>query len=113
MNVERTLRVKGISIMSGHNSGPVCSSSERVRQLEDLQFFLGEGPCHDAHATDATITEPDIVNMTNSRWPSYTPLDIELGACAVFAFPLHVGVETVGLRRQSRPGCHNHCSPGI
>jgi len=62
MNVERTRCVTGISIMSGHNSGPVCSSSERVRQLEDLQFFLGEGPCHDAHVTDATITEPGIVN---------------------------------------------------
>jgi len=70
----------GISIMSGHNSGPACSSSERVRQLEDLQFSLGEGPCHDAYATDATITEPDIANTTNSRWPSCNPLAIELGA---------------------------------
>ena len=33
--------------------------------------------------------------MTNSRWPSYTPLAIELGVCAVSAYPLHVGVETV------------------
>ena len=52
---------------------------------------------HDAYLTDATITEPDIANMTNSRWPNYTPLAIEDGACAVFAFPLHVGVETVGV----------------
>ena len=69
----------------------------RVRRLEDLQFSLGEGPSHDAYATDATITEPDVTNMTNSRWPSYTPLAIELGVCTVFAFPLHVGVETVSV----------------
>ena len=52
---------------------------------------------HDAYLTDATITEPDMANMTNSRWPNYTPLAIELGACAVFVFPLHVGVEIVGV----------------
>lgn len=87
----------GISIMSGRNSGPVCSSSDRVRRLEDLQFSLGEGPCHDAYATDATITEPDVANATNTRWPNYTPLAVDLGACAVFAFPLHVGEGTVGV----------------
>ena len=56
-----------ISIMSGDNSGPVCSSSEHVRRLEDLQFSSSEGPSHDAYATDATITEPDIANTTTSR----------------------------------------------
>ena len=86
-----------ISIMNGDNSGPACSSSERVRRLEDLQFSSSEGPSHDAYATDATITEPDIANMTNSRWPSYTSLAIELGVCAVWAYPLHVGVEAVGV----------------
>ena len=87
----------GISILSGHDGGPVCSSSERVRRLEDLQFSLGEGPSHVAYATDAPIAEPDIANMTNSRWPSYTSLAIELGVCAVWAYPLHVGVEAVGV----------------
>lgn len=83
--------------MSGHNSGPVCSSSERVRRLEDLQFSLGEGPCHDTYTTGTTIAEPDLSTRTNGGWPNYTPPALDLGACAVFAFPLHIGAGTVGV----------------
>ncbi len=61
----------GISIMSGRKSGPVCSSSERVRRLEDLQFSLGERGNHDAHVTQAAVAEP--------------------------ALPLHVGRGTIGV----------------
>ncbi len=87
----------GISIMSGHNSGPVCSSSERVCRLEDLQFSLGEGPCHDAYVTGAIVTEPDLAERTSNDWPNYAPPALDLGACAVFAFPLHLGISTVGV----------------
>lgn len=86
----------GVSIMSGINSGPVCSSSERVRRLEDLQFSLGEGPCHGAYVTGASVAEPDLANRTNDSWPNYAPSALDLGACAVFAFPLHIGNGTVG-----------------
>lgn len=87
----------GVSIMSGRNSGPVCSSSARVRQLEDLQFSLGEGPCHDAYTAGAVVNEPDLARGTNTRWPNYTPPALELGACAVFAFPLQAGSGVVGV----------------
>jgi len=63
----------GISIASGHDSVTTAISPTR------------------------RSPKPDIANMTNSRWPNYTPLAIELGACAVFVFPLHVGVEIVGV----------------
>ncbi len=87
----------GISIMSGTNSGPVCSSSDRVRRLEDLQFSLGEGPCHDAYINGTMIAEPDLNTRTNDNWPNYTPPALDLGACAVFAFPLHIGIGIVGV----------------
>lgn len=87
----------GISIMSGLNSGPVCSSSERVRRLEDLQFSMGEGPCHDAYTTATVVAEPDLSNGEDSHWPNYTPPALDLGARAVFAFPLHIGVGVVGV----------------
>ncbi len=87
----------GISIISGINSGPVCSSSESVRQLEDLQFSLSEGPCHDAFTTRTMIAEPDLATRTNGNWPNYAPSALDLGACAVFAFPLHAGVGIVGV----------------
>ncbi len=87
----------GVSIMSGRNSGPVCSSSARVRELEGLQFSLGEGPCHDAFTSGAIISEPDLARAPYSKWPNYAPLALDLGACAVFAFPLQIGVGTVGV----------------
>jgi hypothetical protein len=87
----------GVSIMSGRNSGPVCSSSERVRQLEDLQFSLGEGPCHDAYATGTIVEEPDLASDANTRWPNYTPSALDLGARAVFAFPLQNEAGTIGV----------------
>jgi hypothetical protein len=87
----------GVSIMSGHNSGPVCSSSGRVRQLEDLQFSLGEGPCHDAFTTGSMVTEPNLADASNVRWPNYTPPALDLGACAVFALPLQIGAGIVGV----------------
>jgi GAF domain len=87
----------GVSIMSGRNSGPVCSSSERVRQLEDLQFSLGEGPCHDAYTTGSTVAEPDLASRTSGSWPNYAPSALDLGACAVFAFPLQLGAGIVGV----------------
>lgn len=87
----------GISIMSGRNSGPVCSSSESVRRLEDLQFSMGEGPCRDAYVTRAIVSEPDLANRTNGTWPNYRPPALHFGACAVFALPLHIGNGTVGV----------------
>ncbi len=87
----------GISIMSGHNRGPVCSSSEGVRRLEDLQFSLGEGPCHGAYITGTTIAEPDLANRTHVNWPNYRPPALDLGACAVFAFLLHLGAGIIAV----------------
>ena len=87
----------GISIMSGRNSGPVCSSSESVRRLEYLQFSLGEGPCHDAYTTGTMIAEPDLATRTIGSWPNYAAPALHLGACAVFAFPLHLGAGIIGV----------------
>jgi hypothetical protein len=87
----------GVSIMSGRHSGPVCSSTERVRRLEDLQFALGEGPCHDAFVTGDIVNEPDLVSRSSGSWPSYAPQALGLGACAVFAFPIRVSSHTIGV----------------
>jgi hypothetical protein len=87
----------GITVMSGQNVGPVCSSNARVSQLEELQFSLGEGPCHDAFATGETVSEPDLDRRSPEIWPNYTRPALDLGACAVFAFPLRVGTTRIGV----------------
>ena len=87
----------GVTIMSGSNSGPVCSSSELVGQLEDLQFALGEGPCHDAFTTGLSVSEPDLAGCTASTWPHYTRRAFDLGARAVFAVPLRLDTNPIGV----------------
>ena len=83
--------------MSGQNSGPVCSSSELVGQLEDLQFALGEGPCNDAFATGLSVSEPDLAACSASTWPHYARRAFDLGARAVFAFPLRLDTHPIGV----------------
>jgi GAF domain/ANTAR domain len=93
------LRVSGagVTVMSGDNSGPVCASNARVGRLEDLQFALGEGPCHDAFASGQVVSEPDLGTGASTSWPLYRQPALELGACAVFAFPLTVGTTRIGV----------------
>jgi GAF domain len=87
----------GVTIMSGTNSGPVCSSDERMGRLEDLQFGLGEGPCRDAYDLGQPVTEPDLEHRLPDRWPHYTRSALEMGARGVFAFPLRIGNNRVGV----------------
>ena len=67
-------------------------------RLAEVQLTLGEGPCHDV-LTSATpvlagdLGDPEFVR----RWPAFTPAAGQLGAGAVFAFPLIVGAIRAGV----------------
>lgn len=87
----------GVTLMSGRQSGPVCSSDRRARELDELQFSLGEGPSPDAFATRRPAMAPDLENETRGRWPSFTPPALESGTHGVFAFPLQVGTGCIGV----------------
>ncbi|WP_414938265.1 GAF and ANTAR domain-containing protein [Amycolatopsis sp. cmx-11-51] len=63
--------------------------------LEDLQLTVGEGPCLDAFATGGPVLVADLAAEV-ARWPAFTPAACELGAAAVFSFPLQVGVARLG-----------------
>jgi GAF domain-containing protein len=87
----------GVTIMSGTNSGPVCSSDARMGKLEDLQFSLGEGPCRDAFDNGRAVAVPDLEHRSPDRWPNYTEPALAMGARGVFAFPLRVGTHRIGV----------------
>jgi hypothetical protein len=87
----------GITLMSGTNSGPVCSTDERVAELEELQFTIGEGPGLDAHRGGVTVAEPHLDHLSGLRWPTFAPLAIRSGTHGVFAFPLAAGRGRVGV----------------
>ncbi len=73
-----------------------CSSSRIAQSLMDLEITLGEGPATDASSANEVVEEGDLQSLSNQRWTTYVPLAIETGARAVFAFPLHLGVISLG-----------------
>ena len=89
----------GISLVGeGHGSAGIAAAAGRSsRQLEELQFTLGEGPCGDALAARPPMLEPDLAGAGCNRWPVYAPRAADLGVGAVFAFPLQVGAARVGV----------------
>jgi hypothetical protein len=87
----------GITLMSGRNSGPVCSSSRRTGVLEDLQFSLGEGPGQEAFARGEPVGEPDLAHALADRWPNFCPPALAAGTRGVFAFPLLAGTSRIGV----------------
>jgi hypothetical protein len=81
----------------------MCVSDPVSEQLAELQLTLGEGPCHDVLASAAPVLASDIDDEESSRrWPTFMAEAGQLGARAVFAFPLVIGAirtGTMGLYR--------------
>ncbi|MFC7341995.1 GAF and ANTAR domain-containing protein [Saccharopolyspora griseoalba] len=75
--------------------GLVHATDEISRGLEDVQLTVGEGPCIDAFATGGPILINDLAAET-ARWPGFAPAAVELGAAALFSFPLEIGVVRLG-----------------
>jgi ANTAR domain/GAF domain len=73
-------------------TGPVSE------QLAELQLTIGEGPCHDVLASAGPVLAGDLGDAESvRRWPAFTPAARQLGAGAVFAFPLTVGAIRAGV----------------
>jgi hypothetical protein len=76
----------------------VCATDPVGEELAELQLTLGEGPCHDVLALAAPALGSDLADDDSGRrWPAFTSEARELGAGAVFAFPLIVGAIRAGV----------------
>jgi hypothetical protein len=80
---------------AGPRRGLVYATNPTGAMLEDLQLTVGEGPCVDAFATGGPILVPDLVGEV-ARWPAFGSAAVDLGAAAVFSFPLQVGAVRFG-----------------
>jgi hypothetical protein len=88
----------GISLMADHgNPGFAAASDLASRQLEELQFTLGEGPCIDALGSGRPVLVPDLSDGYRRRWPLYASAAQDLGIRAVFAFPIQIGGSRLGV----------------
>lgn len=90
----------GLSMMTaaGHR-GTVCATDDLARQVEDLQFSLGEGPCFDAFADGRPVFIADVniaLGSAGTHWPVFTEAAASVGVGALFAFPLLIGAIPLG-----------------
>ena len=76
----------------------MCVKDPVGEQLAQLHVTLGEGPCHDVLASAAPVLAADLGNEEfGRRWPAFTPAVRQLGAQAIFVFPLIVGAIRAGV----------------
>ncbi len=103
----------GVSLMTVQGyAGTVWASNPTAHRVEELQFTLGEGPCHDAVRSGVPVLAPNLSGDSTdqqdaalqARWPAFTPEVMHLGVQAIFGLPLRIGSTSLGafdLYRQS------------
>jgi hypothetical protein len=89
----------GLTVMTRSDSGRVvCVTDDVSARVEELQLTFGEGPCVDAYASRAPVLSPDLrARGTLQRWPAFARAAKEVGAAAVYAFPLQIGAVRLGV----------------
>ena len=97
----RSARVSGAWVTASRDGGPdfvLCITNPAGEQLAELQLMLGEGPCFDVLASAAPVLAADLDGEESGRrWPGFASQARQLGAAAVFAFPLTIGVIQAGV----------------
>ncbi|WP_378741303.1 GAF and ANTAR domain-containing protein [Nocardia brasiliensis] len=67
----------------------VYATDATARQIDELQFVVGEGPCIDAYVKGRQQMCPDLAEESaGMRWPGFTAEVVALGVSAAFAFPV-------------------------
>ena len=91
---------------AGTTNGVVAASDDHSRDVDELQFATGEGPCHEAFAARRPVLTPDLRTVVDDHWPGYSSAALDAGVGAVFAFPLQVGAVVLGVMdvHTDRPG---------
>jgi hypothetical protein len=83
-------------LYEGSSRGTFGSSGELGRQLDELQFTFGEGPCLEAVAGDRPVFIPDLSGAGEARWPAFAGAVLEVGVRAVFVWPIVIAAVPVG-----------------
>ncbi|MGW0333211.1 GAF domain-containing protein [Streptomyces sp. NPDC003011] len=75
----------------------LCASDATALRLEEVQFTVAEGPCITAAADGIPVLMEDL-DEDSTRWPFFSAAMSEQlpEVKAVYAFPLHLGEETLG-----------------
>lgn len=93
----------GISIRDSREVRTLAASSELLRQIDDLQFQLTEGPCYDALRLHEVVVSNDLA--ADERWPRWGSRMVEeVGVRSVLSLRLFTNSDTLGaLNLYGRP----------
>jgi GAF domain-containing protein len=72
----------------------VASSHELSRQLDELQYADGDGPCLEALRTAVPVFVTDMT--TDKRWPDYLRHAVDTGARSSMSYPLLSDGRSIG-----------------
>jgi hypothetical protein len=96
-----TVEVTGawLSAARGAEAGHLMCVTDTVsEQLAELQLTLGEGPSLDASALGGPVLASDLgAAETAGRWPAFAAAALQVGAAAIFVFPLRIGAIRTGV----------------
>src|SRR5699024_11251205 len=85
----------GVSIIRRQGIETLSATDQLLREIEQMQFTLGQGPCYDA------LSEHELVHCANladdSRWPKWGPkVAGELGLHSSLSYRLFASRGTLG-----------------
>jgi transcriptional regulator with GAF, ATPase, and Fis domain len=70
-------------------------SNDLVRQIETMEYELGEGPCVDAIWKQPVFESADLHDAV-SQWPRFAPRALEAGVESLLGFRLFLAEDTLG-----------------
>ncbi len=76
----------GLTLLEPDREDVVVKSAEFVRQIDDIQYGLGQGPCISAAAEGRTMRSGSLGG--DPRWPRFGPRAGRLGVHSVLSLPL-------------------------
>ncbi len=76
---------------------PIWASDDVARDLDELQFSLGEGPCVEAYVERRPVLVATLDKLPAWRWPMFAAAARHGPVRAIFVLPLQVGTITVGV----------------
>lgn len=84
----------GVTMLTLGHPDTIVASQTFVRDVDAIQYRIGEGPCISAAANGTTRTSPDLGQ--DAEWPTFGPLAADLGVHSALSLPLQVNGDVLG-----------------
>jgi GAF domain-containing protein len=93
----------GVTMLEAGRPDTIVASAQFVRDVDNIQYHLGQGPCISAAAEGRTKSSGEL--SQDSTWPDFGPKAAELGVHSALSLPLTLAGEVLGALNVY---AHNH-----